>query len=131
MQPPTISSRITQSQALPPKRPNDILSPKQDSPIVFVPPEIASLLESAQTKTTGSPLFLDSEVTVNLLTQDSISATVISHIAVDSATDQLIELPVTGVTLIQCELDGNIVLPVKSGSDSKNPGILILSLIHI
>ena len=132
VQPPTISSRITQSQALPPKRPNDILSPKQDSPIVFVPPEIASLLESAQTKTTGSPLFLDSEVTVNLLTQDSISATVISHIAVDSATDQLIELPVTGVTLIQCELDGNIVLPVKSGSDSdsnsKNPGILISAI---
>ena len=102
---------------------DDILIPEQDSPIVFVPPEIASLVQSLRQKNITSPVFLDSQVTINLLTKNSISATVTNHIAVDSAVDQQVELPVANVTLIQCELDSNTILPIKSASGS--PSILI------
>lgn len=116
-------SQVPQPQTLPPLLQNDILTPERDSPIVFVPPEMASLFNLATAEQAASPVFLDSQVTISLLTKDSISATITCHIAVDSAFDQQIELPVADVTLIECELNGGLILPMKSNSGS--PSILI------
>ncbi|MEP3478322.1 MAG: hypothetical protein ABJZ55_03655 [Fuerstiella sp.] len=121
--PQTFLAQTSQAPSTQSQLQDDILIPEQDSPIVFAPPEIASLVHSLPQKHAASPVFLDSQVTINLLTKNSISATVTSHIAVDSAFDQQVELPVSNVTLIRCQLDGNAILPIKS--DSGSPSILI------
>lgn len=102
---------------------DDILIPGPNSPIVFVPPELVPLLQSAMEIPTESPVFLDSQVVIDLLARDSLSATVTCHIAVDSATDQHIALPVGDVTLIKCALNGSSTLPMKFGSSG--PSIAI------
>lgn len=98
--------------------PNDILAPENDSPIVFVPPEMAAIINLRPTDSSARPVFLDSEVEISLLTKGSASATVTFHVAVDSAFDQQIELPVADVTLIKCERDGSLILPIRSKSGS-------------
>lgn len=103
----TGSGQVVQGQ-------EDILLPDDNSPVVFAPPGLIPKQPAKNIQTLDSMLILNSDVQIQLLDVDSVLATVTCQIAVDPAESQFIELPVQNVTLVDCELNAEPVLPVRS-----------------